>query len=33
VESVNVDPADCPIGFARAWFVGDLVQLVIEPGR
>jgi len=33
VESVNVDTAGAAIEFGRAWFAGDLVQLVVEPGR
>jgi len=33
VESVNVDPAGQPIEYARTWFAGDRVQLVVEPGN
>lgn len=33
VESVNVDGDGQPIEFARTWFSGDRVQLVVEPGR
>jgi GntR family phosphonate transport system transcriptional regulator len=29
--SVNVDPAGQPIEYGRTWFVGDRVQLIVEP--
>ncbi len=33
VESVNVDALGRPVEFGCTWFAGDLVQLVVEPGR
>lgn len=33
VESVNVDALRRPVEFGCTWFAGDLVQLVVEPGR
>jgi len=33
VESINLDSAGKPIEFSRVHFAGDLVQLVVEPGK
>lgn len=33
VESLNVDALGRPVEFGCTWFAGDLVQLVVEPGR